>query len=704
MAEPRPRREYGGDIYEEQPDGSYVKISTPAKPTSIADGKVSKFTTPKVPYTIPGKAAILAEPATMEEIATPSIPGSGISAGAQSLLTPEGRKAALQQGLGLGASMIPGGGFFTNVAKSAIGTVGGNMIGQALEGKPEIDYGEVAQEGALDVGANLVLGGIPFVGAQAYETIKPFLKNVQKRGVKEAIARALLASPFARPASNVDPLTGAKTYVDPLRERNVPAGLTTRESLAAGAEVPTSVGTQIGSKGLKFVESLLQPEKLQVLTQEGTKANIKTIEKLTTPGTLGERGKEGLRRAEIVKRAFTNGEKKQYPIVDAIAEQNTVTVNKPGPLVEQITPGPYGAKVKMVPSTTPVTIRGPIFISKVADDAKEVLPEILKAMQEIRSKELMGDLPRTYKILSAFAQDRVIDYASARTLQANINKLIRGEGNPLMGDNATRLLKQLKTNLDADVLESMENHWKAGNAPKEFAKALNITRLKYGVFTERLQKAFQRGTETPEMFYNDAFKSVTAAKEFKTVVGPRAAGSEFLTRLRDKHMNTATGGFDAENALADWGRSETREVAKTLLTSAQRAGYEQFLKRQVAISGDPSNIGVLAFGSQNVNNAIGTARDLANLPNNPGNLFSQSGLRIAAVIGLGKFTEKVLLNPARAREASRLLSVNAARYPQATLDAQRFILGSKLGTILLRAENGEEVQYNTETGEATKLQ
>lgn len=707
MADPRPRREFNGVIFEQQPDGSFTRITPAAKPPSIADGKISGFNAPKAPVSIPAREKILSEPPTMGEmaqelkiyqIATPSIPGSGILAGAQSLLTPEGRKSAAQQGISLGASMIPGGGFFANLAKSAIGAASGNIVGQSLEGKPELDLGETTQEGLLDIGANLVLGGIPLVGAKAYKASKPFIRNVQKYGTKEALARALAASPVIRPEME------AGQYIDPLRERNVAPGMTTRESITAGGDVPMSMGSATGSKIMQFMESLLAPDAAQVLRQEGTKANVGKIAKLTAPGTLGERGRAGIARLEAVKKMFTDAEKVAYPKVDEIAKQNVRVITSPGAPVTKTTQTMYGPKTETVVPTNKTEIAGPIFLADSVALAQETLPEIRSAMRSIQTPELMGNLEEINATLSAFARGRVIPYADARKLQANINELVNEKGREILPSDTNRRLKQLKAAVDADVFASMEAHWKVGNPAKEYSKALSITRRKYEAIPERLQKAYYKGNQTPEDFYNEAFSSATAAREFGIAVGRERAGAEFLTRARDKHFNPAIGAFDAQNALADWGRPETREVAETLLTSAQRSAYAQFLKRQAAISGDPSNIGVLALGTQQANAALGAARDVASLPGNPSRLFSTSAGRIAAVIGLTKFTNKVLLNPARAREASRLLSVNPIRQPQAKIDAQRFILGSKLGTILLRAENGEEVQYNTETGEATKLQ
>lgn len=698
MADPKTRYQLDGVTYEEQPDGSFTKVTPATKPASIADGKISGFKAPKAPVSIPAREKILGEPPTMGEIATPSIPGSGILAGAQSLLTPEGRKSAAQQGISLGASMIPGGGFFANLAKSAIGATGGNIVGQALEGKPELDLGETAQEGLLDIGANLVLGGIPFVGAQAYKASKPFIRNVQKYGTKEALARALAASPVIRPEMQ------AGQYIDPLRERNVAPGMTTREAITAGGDVPMSVGSATGSKTMQFMESLLAPDAAQVLRQEGTKANVGKISKLTTPGTLAERGEAGIKRVEAVKKMFTDAEEKQYPAVQELANKNIRTITSPGPPEKQIIPGMYGNKVEMVPTTTVREIVGPVFLADSVTLAQKTLPGLRTAVEEIQSPTLLGELPGIIKTLEGFEKGRIIDYASARKLQANLNGILEEGKGQILSSNTRRVLRELKGKIDTDILDSMQAHWKVGNPAKEYSKALSITRRKYEAIPERLQKAYYKGNQTPEDFYNEAFSSATAAREFGIAVGRQRAGAEFLTRARDKHFNPAVGAFDAQNALADWGRPETREVAKTLLTSAQRSAYEQFLKRQVAISGDPSNIGVLAFGTGQATAALGAARDIASLPNNPSRLFSTGAGRIAAVIGLTKFTNKVLLNPARAREASRLLSVNPVRQPQAKIDAQRFILGSKLGTILLRAENGEEVQYNAETGEATKLQ
>lgn len=709
MADPKTRYQLDGVTYEEQPDGSFIKVTPATKPASIADGKISGFKAPKVPVSIPAREKILSEPSEIDfsgstvrmplmlGTPTPGAPGGMLELDVANLATPAGRKLAIQDAMSMAASAIGGGGFFANLAKSAIGATGGNIVGQALEGKPELDLGETTQEGLLDIGANLVLGGIPFVGAQAYKASKPFIRNVQKYGTKEALARALAASPVIRPEME------AGQYIDPLRERNVAPGMTTREAITAGGDVPMSVGSATGSKIMQFMESLLAPDAAQVLRQEGTKANVGKTARLTTPGTLAERGEVGLGRLKRLKDIFSSRSNAAYGEISNLAKQNTRNITTPGAPVTETVQGVYGPKVKTTVPNVTKSIEGPIFLADSVDLAQQALPGIRAAMRDIRTPELMGDLTELNTTLSAFTKGRIIPYESARQLQANINAIVYDKAPGLLPSNTQRLLRDLKSRIDTDVLDSMEAHWK-GDAANKYRKALGVTVEKYKTITPRLEKAFEQGSVTPEKFYDEAFKSASAAREFAGAVGPKMAGAEFLTRARDKHFNPAVGAFDAQNALADWGRPETREVAKTLLTSAQRSAYEQFLKRQVAISGDPSNIGVLAFGTGQATAALGAARDIASLPNNPSRLFSTGAGRIAAVIGLTKFTKKVLLNPARAREASRLLSVNSVRQPQAKIDAQRFILGSKLGTILLRAENGEEVQYNAETGEATKLQ
>lgn len=709
MADPKTRYQLDGVTYEEQPDGSFTKVTPATKPDSIADGKISGFKAPKVPVSIPAREKILSEPSEIDYSGstvkmplmlgtpTPGAPGAMLELDVPNLFTPTGRKLAMQDAMSTAASFIPGGGFFANLAKSAIGTMGGNIVGQALEGKPELDLGETTKEGLTDIAINTVLGGIPFVGAKAKQAAQPFIQNVKKRGLQEAMARALAASPVIRPEMQ------AGQYIDPLRERNVAPGLTTRESITAGKGIPMSVGSATGSKPIQFMESLLAPDAAKVLQQEGTQANVKQISKLAAPGTTGERGKAGLERLKRVKDIFSARSNAAYGEISDLAKQNTKTTTAPGAPITETVQGMYGPKTKTTVPTITKEIEGPIFLADSVDLAQQTLPGIRAAMRDIRSPELMGDLAELNTTLSAFSKGRIIPYESARQLQANINSIVYDKAPELLPSNTQRLLRDLKSKIDADILDSMEAHW-LGDAANKYRKALGITVEKYKTITPRLEKAFEQGTATPEKFYDEAFKSATSAREFANVVGARNAGAEFLTRQRDKHFNPAVGVFDAENALADWGRPETREIAKTILTSTQRAAYEQFLKRQAAISGDPSNIGVLALGTQQANAAIGTARDLAKMPGNPSNLFSVSAGRIGAIIGLRKFTNEVLLNPARAREASRLLSVNPVRQPKAHIDAQRFILGSKLGTILLRAENGEEVQYNTETGEATKLQ
>lgn len=491
MADPKTRYQLDGVTYEEQPDGSFTKVTPATKPDSIADGKISGFKAPKVPVSIPAREKILSEPLPMEEIATPSIPGSGILAGAQSLLTPEGRKSAAQQGISLGASMIPGGGFFANLAKSAIGATGGNIVGQALEGKPELDLGETTQEGLLDIGANLVLGAIPFVGDQAYKASKPFIRNVQKYGTKEALARALAASPVIRPEMQ------AGQYIDPLRERNVAPGMTTRESITAGGDVPMSVGSATGSKTMQFMESLLAPDAAQVLRQEGTKANVGKIAKLTAPGTLGERGRAGIARLEAVKKMFTDAEEKQYPAVQELANKNIRTITSPGPPEKQIIPGMYGNKVEMVPTTTVREIVGPVFLADSVTLAQKTLPGLRTAVEEIQSPTLLGELPGIIKTLEGFEKGRIIDYASARKLQANLNGILEEGKGQILSSNTRRVLRELKGKIDTDILESMQAHWKVGNPAKEYSKALSITRRKYEAIPERLQKAYYKGNQTP---------------------------------------------------------------------------------------------------------------------------------------------------------------------------------------------------------------
>jgi hypothetical protein len=712
MADPRETYKVGNTIFVKDASGAFTELKAPE---SIASGKEASFKPTTAPMRIPAREKILAEASgplrgNMGDIRAQLDP-AGINtprntiAGILSMAaaaSPIGRGLAVAQRFPLLADAIKGG------VGAAVGDIAGQALTRPIE---EVSPGEAAQQGLLDAGMALGFGGLGKLVGAAGRGVGNFLGDIRTAGgTKEAIYKRLLGS------SIVIPRDTAGNPLDVMPK--------IREAINAGAEeVPMTVGMVTGQS---LLEDLLTPAQKAIARQQATEANLLTVapSRLSalgkpTPGatktTFGkdaiagamsseEAGRVGMQRSVALREKMRAAENALFDKVAEIAQAFTrpVPTGKMVPGADIVTP--YGKRPGK-PTPEIKNVAGPINVEGVRDYAKSQLPDILSAIEAANnSPALQGPLKQVAKQLEAFSDAKVLPYADVRALQANINRALYENEAGLLPKNERRILRELKKRLDADTLDSMEMLWPAG-AKDLYQEALGESQKRFKIFTSRVNKQFMEAEreQLPENFWKGAFDSPGRARKMASIAGKDLTAGRFLQNFMEKYTNEGTGQVNGQALLREWSRGKTQEVARQLLTGEQRKAIDYFAKRQSVISGDPSNIGLLALKTQEANAALGAASDLAQLPGNPSRLFSSGATKVAAVIGLTKFSEKVLLNPAKARLASRLLSVNPSR-PGAAKTARDFILGANLGRIILRSQNGEEVEYDTKTGEATKVQ
>lgn len=691
MADPKGKLyKIGNDLYRREEDGSLVEVP---KSASINDGTISKFEAPKVPFRVPGRQAIMGEPEDLSVTgskgigATPMAPLIGESL---DLLIPKNAKAALTTSGSLLATGGTGGALAT-IGRSALGTMLGNTAGQVLEGvknpEQEFSLGEVFAEGAVDAGVNSLLGGLGTIAGKAI----PLASAIKKRGFKEAMSDAILDTKMFKSRN------AAGKVVDMYTPE-------TRAAINAAPDVPMTIGMVTGQT---LPEQVLTPTLAKQARDVAAAENLKTIEKFMPKVDRAAAGKAAVKRTEEVRKALGEAEKLAYKKVDNIAKQHVKTFQTG--VERQVIPAKVDpTTLRTIPARTveaPVkeTIEGPINIGEVKMYAQQNLGKLRDVIDTLgASSPLAPKLKQVEKTLSGFENRDVIPYTTAREIQAQINGVLRSKDSGILPDNSTRILRDLKSKLDKDVIASMEMDWPKGSV-QAFQDALKTTESRGNVITANINKAVKQGRKVPETFFNDAFKTATQARETVRVAGKEATAQEFTRQFTDKFWNKPEKAFDGAQALAEWGKVKNSEVAKVVLNKEQRQAMDQFFRRAGAISGDPSNIGVLALGTQEANAGIGTVRDLAGAAGNPLKLFTGGSLlKLTAIVGGRQFSEKVLLNPAKARQASRLLGMKSTR-PEAKSLARAFILGGGIGEIILRADNGEEVKYNPDTGESVKL-
>lgn len=676
----------GDSLYKREEDGSLVKVE---KSTSINDGTISKFEGPKVPFRVPGRQAIMDTPVNPDPgtfgAATPSVPGSAI------LPNPANIKDNMTMAGSIGAGLVGGpAGAVGAITRSAIGTMLGNTVGQVMDsartGK-DFSLGEVITEGAVDAGVNTLLGGFGTIASKAI----PLARAIKKRGFKEAMSDAILDTKMFKSRN------AAGKIVEPISNE-------TRAAINAAPQVPFTVG-MVTDKTL--AEEVLTPALAKQARDVAAAENLKTIEKFVPTADRDVVGKAAVKRVEAIRRAYSRAEKAAYGKVDEIAKNHVKTFQTG--VDRQVIPAKVDpATLRTIPKRvveTPITetIEGPINIGEVKTFAQENLGKLRDTIEVLGAgSPLAPKVKQLEKTLAGFENKDVIPYATARDIQAQINEVLRSNDSGVLPDNSTRILRNLKAKLDDDVLKSMEIDWPTGSR-EAFQKALDTTKSRGEVITEGINNAVISGNKVPETFFNDAFKSATQARETVRAAGRNRTSKEFVRQFTDKFWNKPEKTFDGAQALAEWGKVKNSEVAKVVLNKEQRQAMDQFFRRAGVISGDPSNIGVLALGTQEANAGIGTVRDLAGAAGNPLKLFTGGSLlKLTAIVGGRQFSEKVLLNPAKARQASRLLGMKSTR-PEAKSLARAFILGGGIGEVILRADNGEEVKYNPDTGESVKL-
>jgi len=680
MADPKKQYKVGGKVFDELEDGTLREV---VKDVSIADAPSVSFKPPSIPLRIPGKAVIEAEkapsidPQAMIDALPTGFPGTPFYRSA-----PQNIKSDLTT-MGSMAAAASGGGALPVIARSAMGAMLGNATGQGvdmLSNDKDFSLQEAAGEGIFDAAISAAFGGLGAITG----AVKPFVKRAMKVGPRTAIYDALLQSSLFH-TKNAD-----GKIVDLLKPVD-------RAAVAAAPRVPMTVGMTTGKD---LAEQVLTPDLSKIARQTASEENIKTLIPYLPKTTSGAAGMAGMSQANATRKALREVEDQAYDIVKGIAKQHTKTI----PVKTKVTKSPIldNRGRPITEMTNSVKVEGPINLGEVKTFAKQSMKELDEAVKLVsESPVLSTKFKMLQKALKKFSTEDVASYEQVRNAQASINKILRDKDNGLLPDNTSRILSDLKKKIDTDVLASMEMDWPAGSATA-YKNAMESTMTRTDVLTKGVNRAFRRGKEVPEDFFNTAFNSATEARQAKQVAGRDRTAKEFVRKFTDKFWNKPEARFDGATALAEWGKTNNSEVAKELLTSKQRQGIKQFFHRAALIQGNPSNIGVMAMDMQQANAGIGAVKDLAGAVGNPAKLFSSSLLKLTAIMGGREFSEKVLLNPARAREAARLLTLRPGR-AGATSEARKFILGGNLGEVLLRADNGEEVLYDTETGEATKV-
>lgn len=679
-----------GKVYEVDVDenGNETPVVAPA---SIADGSKVKFQAPQIPLKIPAKQTILD---------APSIPTQEEQFG-----KPPSAMDQLTMGGGLVGGLLSGGtatgaaAVIRSLLMSGAGTTLGNLVGQTVSSKEEqaaspekFGVGAAYEEGAKDIAINATLGGALRAGSK----VLPFAKKVVTTGPVEAIKDALFNSKIVMP----------KNAKGQIQQMQLPE---TMAAIQAAPEVPFTTGMVTKDS---MAEDLLAPYMKAKARQAASEANLATAKALLSEDSLAKQGARGASRTQQLRKAWATRENKAYDAVDEIAKTvqgnaaPASVVKKPGMVTEMDANGLPVQVPGMIEEKIPAkVVTGPIRLFDSNEYATNTIKELEANNELIKNDPVLASASnRLINTLKAFTTEKVISYDAARTAQRDLNSLLKGNLNSVTGNDTNRRLTLLKNSLDSDVKKTMEIEWPDGAAEK-FQKALDVTRARGNVFTDEINKRVQESTgrgAIPESFYQGAFVNASTAKEVAKAGGVRNAQKAFIGQFQGKYENAMNRTFDGATALAEWGKPATQEVAKELMNSEQRQAYEYFLRRAEVIQGNPSHIGQLALAGSEANAMLGTANDIATLPTNVSSLFSRAGGKLMAIIGMRKFAENVLLNPAKAREAARLITTQAGR-PGGDSAAWKFITAANLGEIMLRNEKGEEVIYDTQTGEASKI-
>ena len=645
---------------------------------SIADGTKVKFEAPQIPYKVPGKQAILDQPSVGElgtfGAVSPGIPGSSI--------LPDPRN--IKQNLTTAGSMVPGmlggpAGFGVAIGRGALGAMLGNVAGQGAEmtqNDKDFSLGEMANAGGEDAFYSTVLG-------TAGQILGPLVKNIDRGRAGKAIAAKLM--------SWMGETDSAGNRIDPFTPE-------IRAALGGpGAEkIPFTGGMLLGNR---YPEELLTPGLSAKATEAAQAANLGTIQKYLPSGSTAQTGASGVASSTAIRKSLGNVEKQAYGEIKNLAEKTVVTIPLPP---KTISTGVLDAKGNLITRVEPQSVKivGPINVGEVKTFANKNLNDLQESLDLVSgSPTLSAKMKSLVSTLETFSNTNVISYKQADSTRATLNKILQDQDSGLLKGNPERLISELKSKLDLDIIASMDmGKWPAGSSDA-YRAAMEATRQRGAIITKAVNKRVKAARAVPEKFFQGAFNDATTARETAQVAGLEPTQKEYVRQFIDPFLNKGTGAFDGGAAMEAWTKTANSEVAGALLTKNQREGIEQFFRRASVISGDAGN--VLKIKNRDISTSVGSARDFTNAIGSPGKLFTNAALKISVRLGGKQFAEKVLLNPATARKAARLLTMKGTR-PEAHSEARNFILGGNLGEIVLRADNGEEVLYNTETGESSK--
>lgn len=674
-----------GQIHEVDVDeaGNETPIVAPA---SIADGTKVKFEAPQVPYKVPGKQAILDQPSVGElgtfKAVSPGIPGSSI------LPDPRNIKQNLTTAGSMAAGMVGGpAGFAASIGRGALGAMLGNVAGQGAEmtqNDKDFSLGEMADAGGEDAFYSTVLG-------KAGRILGPLIKNIGRGKDAAGNSRAGKAI-AAKLMSWMGETDSAGNRIDPFTPE-IRAALSGPEA----KKIPFTSGMLLGNR---YPEELLAPGLSAKATEAAQAANLETVQKYLPSGSTAQTGASGVASSTAVRKSLGNVEKQAYGEIKNLAEKTVVDIPLPP---KTISTGVLDAKGNPITRVEPQSVKivGPINVGEVKTFANENLKDLQESLNLVSgSPTLSAKMKSLVSTLETFSNTNVISYKQADSTRATLNKILQDQDSGLLKGNPERLISELKSKLDLDIIASMDmGKWPAGSSDA-YRAAMEATRQRGAIITKAVNKRVKAARAVPEKFFQGAFNDATTARETAQVAGLEPTQKEYVRQFIDPFLNKGTGAFEGGAAMEAWTKTANSEVAGALLTKNQREGIEQFFRRASVISGDAGN--VLTIKNRDIATSVGSARDFTNAIGSPGKLFTNAALKISVRLGGKQFAEKVLLNPATARKAARLLTMKGTR-PEAHSEARNFILGGNLGEIVLRAGNGEEVLYDTETGEASKI-
>ena len=691
-----------GKRFTKGPEGTYKPAEAPTAPASIADGTKVKFEAPQVPYEapqvpykVPGHEAIMNRPVspTREEMF-----GKAPTTQQQAAMFGSLVGGAASGGLGMAPGIMAG---IRSALMSGAGAGTGDYIAQQFASPEEraanpenFGLGAALETGAMDAGINSIFGS----GAKIASKIPGMVKSAWDAGTVRG-----LFNDMAFRSKAVIP----KDYEGKVRDMYKPAD---RAAINEGMDqgVKFTVGQVTGKAEL---ENLLARDSKILATQAAREQNKATIKSLLPTKSRAELGEEGVTTTLKTKEALSNAEGAAHTKVSEIAKtvignSAPARVEKVPGIVTQMDASGFPVRVPgMIEQEIPAaTVEGPIYLFRTNDlatKASEMLSGKLELVKEI--PELSLELKNAIATLDAVANQQVVGYEAAKEARTKLGAALKGTFGSLVNTNEIRILQNLRAELTKDMGDSIDKLWPSGSLTA-WKRANTLTERRTNIATPGMNERVQGSTRAdavPESFFEGAFENASTAKLVRRNAGPAVTQQAFVRQFYDKFADNLGGNYKGGQALEAWGKEANQEVAKAVMPGEARKAFEYFLRRAAILESDPSHMGQLSVAGAEINAALGTAKGAAAIPTKITDLFNMSSGKFIAIMSGRQFAEKILTNPAKAREATRLITTQAGR-PGGDSAAWKFITAANLGEIIIRNTNGEEVVHNTETGETFK--